>query len=108
MKTEKLASNLFFSVLLLTLLFGRSFMGIYIFQFRLGELAVGFAFLSVFVFLYNFNKFKKIYGEKVIYSNLLIILFFLLTSFISDARLNALYTYKSSSYIWSIFIIYTA
>ena len=49
---EKIFTNLVFFLILMTMIFTRSFMGIKLFGFRLGELIVGFG-LVLLIFFYN-------------------------------------------------------
>ena len=93
----------------LVILFTRSFMGIYFFNFRLGEIVMGVSLL-VFVYsivLLNFkNEIKQQFDKKfIIFNNLIFISFFIITYY-SDSQLNITYTYKASSYIWTIGFFY--
>ena len=83
-------------------LFGRSFTGIMIFGFRLGEFMIGFLLLiSLILFFKNITFFKANTEVYTIYKIFyLLILTFLLTSLLTDTNLLDLYTFKVSSYIW--------
>ena len=99
---------LLISVVFLTILFGRSFMGLNLFGFRLGELIIGFGLILSLLLspiLLKFYKFTHI--EKTLNVIMLIIFSsFFITVIISRSSLFNLYTYKSSSYIWSLGFIY--
>ena len=85
----------------LSLLFARSFIGIYIFEFRIGEI---FMFFSLMLFLF-FLFFKKNINRLTLNLKIIsgtILLFFFLIVYISDASLVDTYTYRTSSYIWSL------
>lgn len=85
--------------------FGRSFMGIYIFNYRIGELIMGFSLLLFLISLISFNKvsvFQDILNRKIYITLLFIVFSFFILSFISDSSLLNPYTYKASSYIWSL------
>ena len=85
-------------------LFGRSFTGIMIFGFRLGELMIGFLLLlSLILFFTNIPLLKANKEVYTIYKIFyLLILTFLLTSLLTDTNLLDLYTFKVSTYIWVI------
>ena len=93
---------IFFSAIFL---FVRSFMGIYLFNYRIGELAVLFCFLLTgfyVLFLYR----KNFLGKPTDINYLLIVISFLLTLIISGSNIFDTYTYKSSSYIWTMSFIF--
>ena len=85
------------------MMFTRSFVGLYIFGYRIGELEV----LSSLVIclgslIYSIiSKDNHIFSELNRYLNLIIVSF-LLVSLITRTDLLNTYTYKSSSYIWTI------
>jgi len=83
-----------------SLLFARSFVGIYVAGFRLGEI---FMLLSLALFLYFLffkNKKKLTKNLKIIFG--LILFSFFLIGYISNSSLLNTYTYKTSTYIWSL------
>lgn len=98
-KKDNLISFLFFCTSL-TLLFGRSLMGVYIFKFRIGEIIVGSSLLItvITIFLLLKNNLYKTYN----FAFLLINFSYLLTIYITNTSILSLYTYKTSSYIFSI------
>ena len=107
-KLNKIALAGVILFLYLTFIFGRSFIGLYIFGFRLGELIIGFLLIftlltffidtSLFGDDYQIIKIKKVLN--------VLLFFFLLTSILTNSNLFDLYTYKVSSYVWVIPCIY--
>ena len=91
--------------LCLMLAFVRSFMGIYIFNFRLGELLVGLTLLLTFMILLllisKYDIFFEIDKKIKIFYFLVVASFFLIIS-LSNGDLSSTYTYKTSSYIWTM------
>ena len=77
MKLIQVIINIISFLILLVLLFGRSFMGLYIFNFRIGELVIGFAIFSFFVFVYYFKIFIKVYGKNIVYTHLILLFSFI-------------------------------
>ena len=98
-----------FLLMNLTLMFVRSFTGLYIFGFRIGEFYIGFCFL---VFLYILidlvikkSSFFMVDNKISIVLAILSFIFFIsiidLNNFIIDP-----YFFRTSSYIWSISFFY--
>lgn len=99
-------NNLILIFLLMSIVFSRSFLGINIFGFRVGELAMAF---SAFVFLFStFFYVKKIIQKYkyILISSYIILIAFLVTVVFTESNLLNLYTYKSSSYIWTLGFLY--
>lgn len=100
--------NLIISLsIVLTLTFGRSLMGVYIFGFRLGELIVGFLIifwlLNVIFFKINF----RIIGDKKTTAFLYLIpISFIFLVLTNNEISNDLYLFKSSSYIWTMGVFF--
>ena len=108
---KELVKNKLFKISLATyflmiFIFSRSFMGIYIFGFRVGELSI---LLSMLILAYNiFNnilKQNKNYN-KIDNTIFFIVIFFVVNSFFSDSSLINPYTYKASSYVVSRFFLF--
>jgi len=99
---------LLISVLFLTILFGRSFMGINLIGFRVGELIIGFGLILSLMLCPILLKFYKLTSIEKSLNLILFIIFssFFITVVASGSSLFNLYTYKSSSYIWSLGFIY--
>ena len=97
-------SILFYSFLMLTMVFARSFIGVYIFGYRIGELLIP---LSMVIFiLFSFQKVTDFFLLDIDKNQLLIqklmIGSFIIISFFNGSSFFNPYTYKSSSYIWTI------
>ncbi len=89
----------------LVVIFGRSFTGILIFGFRLGELMIGTALVlfMYFVLLKN-KKLSNLFGKEINITLKIFLFSFFLMNFLNGGVSNFLNpeTYRSSSYIWSI------
>ena len=84
--------------------FNRSFVGLKIFNYRIGEFIVLIGFLiSIYIFIKG-NTF--INDIKIITYFRLIIITFLLSSIFSNSSFLNTYTYKSSSYVWTVGYIF--
>ena len=106
MKIKINKKNTLFTILVFYFLvayFNRSFVGIMIFGFRLGEFIVLFGLLlSLFFFISGNIGFKN---NKILLFYRLIILSFLISLFLNNGSFVS-YTYKSSSYIWMVSYIF--
>ena len=100
-KVQISIGNLYFIFLLITALFTRSFMGLRIFGFRLGELLVAFGLFSCILYVLSQVYNKKLSNKFFIIFSLFLI-YFLIVIFLTNGSLVSLYTYKSSSFIWMI------
>lgn len=101
---------LFFLGMSLMLLFNRPFVGLPIFNIRIGELLIfssllilitliGSSILKIKIFDSDINKiFKVLYG---------IVFLFAASIFINNSNVLSSYTYKSSVYIWTIGYLFT-
>jgi len=97
---NKFIQNCIFLIIVLTILFGRTFMGLYIFNYRLGELIVAFGLALSLYFLFYNKKLRQIYDKKFFISTSLIFISSFISIFVSSTlKLNA-YNFKSSSFIW--------
>ncbi len=85
---------------LLVAYFNRSFVGLIVFDYRLGELIVlGGLLVSLYIFIFgNF----LIQEKTILLSFRLIIFTFFISAFLNNANFLNTYTYKSSSYVWMI------
>ena len=89
----------------LVFLFGRSFTGINILGFRIGELMIGTSLILFFYYLFFKSKsINFIIGKKANYVLRVILLHFFIVNFLNGGFNNFLKpeVYRSSSYIWSI------
>jgi len=106
-KINELPQYIYYFLLMFSMLFARSFVGLTFFGFRLGELIIGCSFLlSVVLFLP-----RKYLPNKISENNLLIILRLLILSvfvvaLFTSSPLTSLYFVRSSSYVWSITFIF--
>ncbi len=91
-----------FLVILITLINGRSLMGLYIFGFRLAELLTGFSIVLVIFIIYKYKYFKEHFGSKFIYSYFILVIYFLIFNLFNSVNFLDLYIYKSSVFIWYI------
>ena len=103
-KVFSLITNIFLFYMFFAFIFSRSFVGIYIFDFRIGELIVG---LTLIIFIYSLifdfqNNRLKVFDKNFRKIWILIFFSFLLIAFYSNSNFFSTYTYKSSSYIWTI------
>ncbi len=106
MLRNKIFNNLVFSFIVLIFLFGRSFVGIYIFGFRVGEFLVLLSLLGTTLLIVKNKELKNYFGNKVIYINFLILISFLISFILSNSDITSTYTFKSSSYLWAISCLY--
>lgn len=95
--------NLIYLIFLsLTILFGRSFTGLYIFGFRFGELLIALCVLVSITFLFSPIKyFNNNFGISNFYFHKGIVISFFLIVIFTNGSFSDPYTYKSSSYIWT-------
>ena len=107
-KFLKILSNVYLIFISLFIIFGRSFSGVYVFSFRLAELIIGFlvifSIILVFVQKRNLKYFEGFHYQIKFY--LLLLALFLLSFVSNSGSLINTYTFKSSSYIWTIAIIF--
>jgi len=87
----------------LVVLFGRSFTGIYILKYRIGELVIGFLILvGIYILLYPAKKQPSYFGLANTYIHKLILTNFFITVLLTKGSFIDTYTYQSSSYIWTL------
>ena len=92
---------------LFVFIFARSFMGVYVFGFRIGELFMGASliiFISSLIFLSL--EIKNQINKKLYYIHLSFIGLFIFNLIKSNSLLTEPYTFRSSSYIWTIGFFY--
>ena len=102
---KKLSSSLLFSVFFLLIVFTRSFAGIYIFEYRLGEYLVAFGLLISFSLLF-INQKRFDFDKYTLNIFKLIILAFITTILITRSDLTWTYTYRVTSYIWTASFVF--
>ena len=91
-----------FITILMLMIFSRSLTGLYLFGFRLGELLVGFGIFLAFLLSINHLINKEYRYKELNKYFLIILLLFFISLFFNNGNILNLYTYKSSSYIWTI------
>ena len=104
-KITNLLGFLYFVNLSLYMLFGRTYSGLYVSNFRLAELIIGFFLLFNIIVLLTpirYLRSKLKYENQIIYIYKLIILSFFVILFLNDGSLANVYSFKSSSYIWMV------
>lgn len=94
------------STLFLISIFSRSFIGIYIFGYRIGEYLVLFAFLVSIILIIKYQYFKTLISSNLYVFHIFLILNFIVSLFFYQANFTDTYIFKSSSYIWAIAFIY--
>lgn len=96
-----------FSFLLLLSLFTRSIIGLSIFDYRIGELLIGFSLLVsiYFTFIAKPSRYFSFLNSNFNFLYRIIILIFILRLIINIEFLD-LYFFKSSSFIWTISFIF--
>lgn len=97
------AALLFYS---LTAAFTRSFVGLYIFGIRLGEIIVLVALITFAIWTYCLFLDRNKFNNNFLYFNTTLGVLFLISLFTTDGSLFSSYTYKTSSYIWSLGYIF--
>ena len=100
MKGKNLLSSFVYIGLLLLAILGRSFVGLKILNFRIGEGLVAIGLISSLYVFYEFFKNKNIQSPNFI-AILLYLNFALLISFNNSSLINT-YIYKASSNIWTL------
>jgi len=100
---NKLFKSSVFLFFVSVFLFARSFMGIYIFGFRIGELAMGFSLLVFIISLITFFKFDFLnnLNKKIFFLNFFLIAATFAANTFFTGNIISTYTFRSSSYIWT-------
>ena len=91
--------------LILIFVFGRAFIGISIFGFRIGELIVAFSLLLTLGAFID-SQFRKSTINRLIKIHLGFVITFIIITILTNSSFFESYTYKSSSYIWTIGYLY--
>ena len=102
-------SNFFIQLLMifliLILIYGRAFIGISIFGFRIGELIVAFSLLLTLGAFID-SQFRKSLINSLMKIHLGFVITFIIIAILTNSSFFESYTYKSSSYIWTIGYLY--
>lgn len=104
-KINRIIGLLYFANLSMYMLFGRTYSGLYISSFRIGELIIGFFLLLNLLILILPIKYLESninFDSKIIYTYKLIIVSFFVILFLNNGSITDVYSYKSSSYIWML------
>ncbi len=99
-KGSSIIQNIYLLTFTLMVLFGRSFTGVYILNFRIGELMIGFAVLISIIFLFT-KKEESYFGVSNFYVQKLIIANFFIVVLLTNGSFTNTYTFRSSSYVWT-------
>ena len=95
--------NTYLFFLVFTILFGRSFTGLTILGFRLGELMIAFSLIVSMIFIILPIKYLDTnFGKFNFYTHKLIILSFPIIVLLTNGDFLNPYTYQSSAYIWTL------
>ena len=97
---KKISSNILFAIFFLLIVFTRSFAGIYIAQYRLGEYLVAIGLIITVILLFV-TKEKISINSPVLNIFKLIFIAFLVTNFVTGSDLLWTYTYRVTSFIWT-------
>ena len=103
--TKLVFVNLFFLFISMIMIFGRSFTGVKILGYRLGEIIILFAFLWSLT-LFTDNPVSRSIDKKIINVHRVIVFSFFIYVVLSGGSFVEPYIYKSSSYIWTLIFIY--
>lgn len=91
---------------LFSIIFARPFVGLNLFGYLIGELAVGGLFLASIIFMILPNAiFQNIEIKLLVFFKIIVFLFFF-TVLYTQSNLLTTYTYKTSSYIWTMVIFF--
>lgn len=99
--------SIYFNLLFLILIFvyGRAFVGISIFGFRIGELIVAFS-LVLTLGAFIDSQFRKSSISKMVRTHLGFVITFIMIAILTNSPFFKSYTFQSSSYIWTIGYFY--
>lgn len=91
---------------LFSIIFARPFVGLNLFGYLIGELAVGGLFLASIIFMILPNAiFQNIEIKLLVFFKIIVFLFFF-TVLYTQSNLLTTYTYKTSSYIWTMAVFF--
>ena len=98
--------QLFMLFLIFIFVYSRAFIGVSIFGFRIGELMVA---LSLILTLGAFidSQFRKSPIDSLMKIHMGFMITFILITIVTNSSFFESYTYKSSSYIWTIGYLYS-
>ena len=102
---KKSLNYIYSFLIILLMIFGRNLTGLYLFNFRFGELIIGFLFLSSTLMIIKYLLEFRNLGRKKSYIHaifLIILISFTISLFVNNGSVLSTYTYKASSYIWTL------
>ncbi len=102
----KILNNSIFMSLFLSMVFTRSFYGLKIFGFRLGELAVGFGLFLIIIFCISQIIKKNYFSDFPSAPFYVVLITFLCSLLLNKGSLFSQYTFKSSSFLWMVGYIF--
>jgi len=111
-KYKHFLTNTYLFILIMFMLFGRTFSGINLIGFRVGEIIVALClviatlFMPLKVFEGVLSKF--VIDKKIFYMSKVFIVSFLFTVIYTNGSLLSQYTYRSSSIVWTLNIIFVS
>jgi len=97
--------QLFMLFLILIFVYSRAFIGLSIFGFRIGELIVAFSLILTLGAFID-SQFRKSPIDRLMKTQMGFVITFIIITILTNSTLFESYTYKSSSYIWTIGYLY--
>ena len=108
-RINKFIGHIYFLNLFFYIMFGRPYSGVYFLGFRLGEIILGFFLILNLLILFLPIKYLRTpanYDNSLIYIFKLITFSFFVILLLNSGSLTNLYSYKSSSYIWMLGVVF--
>ena len=91
-----------FTFIVLSIIFSRSFLGLYLFNLRVGEIYIAFSGFILIITLFFYKYLLNENHQKLIRVLQVIAILFLFTLILTNSSLLNPYTFRTSSYIWSV------
>ena len=104
--SSKIFLYIYFCLLYLIFIFSRSFIGIYIFNYRIGEYLVDFSLLCTLLSFSFYKYFSKFIDRKVFIVLFTMFFFFLASIILRGESFVETQIYRNSSFLWSISYIF--
>ena len=104
--SSKIFLYIYFCLLYLIFIFSRSFIGIYIFNYRIGEYLVAFSLLCTLLSFSFYKYFSKFIDRKVFIVLFTMFFFFLASIILRGESFVETQIYRNSSFLWSISYIF--
>lgn len=107
-KGQKFILNFIATFFLFLTVFGRPFSGLFVFNFRIGELVVVFGLMMfTYLLIFNLNIFYKKREYSILFSlQALLVILFIASMLYDTSNLINSYAYKASNYIWTLSYVY--